>query len=88
MTDHEEDGDIPGIYVMGALPGKNDRSILAFCYEFPHSVTEIATYLGVTPSTYFRKNTINRLVNDGYLLEKVSGRKREYQSSHKKVQMK
>jgi len=68
--------DIPEVYAMGMLSGKNDMSILAFCYNSLHSVSEIADYLGMTPSTYFRKNTIKRLVNDGFLIEKISGRKK------------
>lgn len=77
--------DIPEVYAMGTLSGKNDLSILAFCYNSPHSVSEIADYLGMTPSTYFRKNTIKRLVNNGFLTEKIAGRKKQYQSDREKV---
>lgn len=80
--------DIPEIYVMGALPGKNDLSILAFCYNAPRRVSEIATYLGITPSTYFRTNTINRLVSSGYLVQKNGNRAFQYQSNHKMVMRK
>lgn len=80
--------EIPDVYVLGTLPGKNDLSILAYCYNASHSVTEIAGYLGITPSTYFRRNTISRLVNDGFLIKREKGRKAEYQASHKMVMRK
>lgn len=84
----DEPDEIPEVYVMEPLSGKNDLSILAFCYNAPRSVAEIAAYIGITPSTYFRKKTISRLADDDFLIKKVTNRKTEYQTNQKKVKRK
>ena len=47
--------------------GKNDEKILAFCYGKKRTAKEIADYLGVKPSSYFRKEVLLPLV-EGSLL--------------------
>ena len=59
----------PEVYVTEILDGKNDLSILSYCYNNRRTVKEIAKKLEVTPSTYFRKNVISRLVESGMLIE-------------------
>ena len=59
----------PAVYVDAILNGKNDLKILSYCYNFGRSVREIAEYLNLTPSSYFRKNIISRLVEQGLLME-------------------
>lgn len=52
-----------------ALDGKNDLKILSYCYNFARTIREIAEFIGVTPSTYFRRSVITRLVESGLLRE-------------------
>lgn len=61
--------DLPksGVQVDGRLSGKKDRDILEYCYPTAHTVREIAEYLGILPSTYFRQNTLERLRKEHYL---------------------
>lgn len=64
----------PDVYVEAVLEGKNDLAILSHCFGQERTVREIAGYVGVTPSTFFRKNVIGRLVERGFLTE-VRGEK-------------
>lgn len=61
--------DSPNVYVEMALQGKNDLRILSYCFNYPRKVSEIAKYIGVSPSTYFRNSVIDRLVKQGLLNE-------------------
>jgi divergent AAA domain-containing protein len=65
-----ESRDNPEVYVETVLEGKNDLKILSFCFGKYRKVSEIASYVGVKPSTFFRKNVISRLASKGLLLEK------------------
>jgi len=60
----------PEVYVETVLEGKNDLKILSYCFGKYRKISEIADYVGVKPSTYFRKNVISRLVGKGLLLER------------------
>ncbi len=73
------------VVINEVVSGKNDLKILGYCYYHEHSVEEIAEYVNVTPSTYFRRNTIKRLVDSGYLLKKPEGRGYTYAANHNKV---
>ena len=44
-----------------------DAKILSFCYYQAHKVSEIAEYLGVSDSTYFRKQVLENLAENQYL---------------------
>lgn len=63
----EEDG----IPVLSFVPvpggGEYDEKVLAFCYYQAHKSSEIAAYLGVSDSTYFRKQILDNLVQNEYL---------------------
>lgn len=80
-----DENTIPEVYTDAILEGKNDLKILAFCFNESRSVTEIAEYAGVHPSTYFRKNVLNNLVKKGYLIEDLSSKKSRYLTNTKKV---
>lgn len=60
--------EFPPISTSEPLKGKHDLKILSFCYNKAKSVSEIASMLKINPSSYFRSNVIERLVNEGYLL--------------------
>jgi predicted HTH transcriptional regulator len=44
-----------------------DGKVLSFCYLKAHKVSEIAEYLGISDSTYFRKQVLDNLEKHGYL---------------------
>jgi predicted HTH transcriptional regulator len=44
-----------------------DAKVLSFCYLKAHKVAEIAEYLGISDSTYFRKQVLDNLEKNGYL---------------------
>ena len=44
-----------------------DEKVLAFCYYQAHKVSEIAEYLGISDSTYLRKQVLGNLEKQGYL---------------------
>jgi DNA-directed RNA polymerase specialized sigma subunit len=46
---------------------KLDDKILSFCYFKARKVSEIAKYLGVSVSSYLRKNVLENLVKHQYL---------------------
>lgn len=76
---------VPEIYTDRDTGGQNDRKILSFCYSASRSASEIAAFIGIRPSTYFRKSIIARLVNEGYLIEDRSSSPALYRSSPDKV---
>ena len=73
------------VYTAGLTTGKYDLKILGYCYYKERSVREIADYIGLKPSTYFRKNTIQRLVDGHYLTESMSSRTSFYRANHANV---
>ena len=46
---------------------------------------EIADYLGIKASTYFRKEILDILVRNGFLIESKEGKTSEYLSDREKV---
>ncbi|WP_022756447.1 ATP-binding protein [Butyrivibrio fibrisolvens] len=78
----------PDVYVEEILEGKNDLKILSYCYNTKHTVKEIATKIGVTPSTYFRSKVIDRLVNSGMLIEIKNPTANMYTANLEKVKLK
>lgn len=75
------------IEILQVLNGKNDKTILAYCYKEPRTVSEIAAHLGIKPSSYFRKNTIARLTEEGLLIQKKEGKTSWYQSNKAKIRI-
>ena len=75
----------PDVYTTSILPGKNDLTILSYCFNHGRSVTEIALKLGVKPSTYFRSETLYRLRDDGYLIESTEDGIRKYTTNRQKA---
>ena len=77
----EESDLLPKIYVEKIVTGKNDLHILAFCFGKAHSAKEIAEEIGLTASTYFRKSVLERMVNEGLLLEQRDGKAVRYRAN-------
>ncbi len=80
--------DSPDVYVEEILEGKNDLRILSYCYNNKRTVKEIASDIGVTPSTYFRSKVIDRLVSKGMLLEIKQTSANLYTANLEKVKIK
>lgn len=69
------------------LLGKYGSSILCYCYGTSRSVKEIATYLGVSDSSFFRKNILGNLVNDGLLTEESLSKGKRYLTNRENVKL-
>lgn len=62
------DSSIPVITFVPVEKGTDfDDKVLAFCYYQARKVSEIAEHLGVSDSTYLRKNVLGNLEEQGYL---------------------
>ena len=81
----KQENEAPDIYVEEIMPGKNDIKILSYCYNAARTVREIAEYIGVTPSTYFRSSVIARLEREGFLLIQKTSTGNVYRSNRRKV---
>lgn len=60
---------------------KYDLRILAFCFSKDKSIKEIVDKLSLSNSTFFRKNVIDRLVNQEFLIKTNKGNKSFYTSN-------
>ncbi len=80
-----DENTIPEIHIEGILNGKNDFKILSYCFSKSRSAKEIAEYLGINASTYFRKETLGKLVEQNYLIEDKTGTAWKYLSNPDKV---
>jgi hypothetical protein len=66
--DGVEDSSIPVLTFVPVSDGTDyDDKVLSFCYYQAHKVSEIAEYLGISNSTYFRKQVLGNLEKQGYL---------------------
>lgn len=66
--DGVEDSNLPILTFVPVENGTNyDDKVLSFCYYQAHRVSEIAEYLGISDSTYFRKQVLANLEEQGYL---------------------
>ena len=63
-----EDSSTPILTFIPAEDGTDyDDKVLSFCYYQAHKVSEIAEYLGISDSTYLRKQVLGNLEKQGYL---------------------
>ena len=63
------------------------QTILSFCYYQAHKVSEIAEYLGVSDSTYFRKQVLENLAENQYLERTKVSRAVYYKTNPKMVRI-
>ena len=80
-----DEDSVPEVHVDGLLEGKNDLKILSYCFKKDHSAKEIADYLGIKASTYFRTEVLGNLVAAGYLMENKTETPVKYLSNPSKV---
>lgn len=83
-----EDSSIPNLAFTPVPDGTvYDEKILSFCYYQAHKVSEIAEYLGVSDSTYFRKQVLENLVKNQYLIKSKASRAVYYKTNPEMVQI-
>lgn len=80
-----EQNDLPRIHTVLPLEGKHDCFILSYCYNQEKSAMEIAEALHIKPSSYFRKEVLDRLVKSGYLISRPAGKITLFHSNPTKV---
>ena len=69
-----EDG-LPALDFVPAPSGTvHDERILSFCYLKARKASEIAEFIGISDSNYFRKKMLDNLVEHGYLVKSKAGR--------------
>lgn len=72
--DGVENSNVPVLTFVPVTNGTDyDDKVLSFCYYQAHKVSEIAEYLGISNSTYLRKQVLGNLLEQGYLeMDKIS----------------
>lgn len=79
------DMDEPEVYATMVLEGKKDLKILSYCYNSSRTIREIAEFVGVAPSTYFRSHVVARLESCGLLIAVGGETGKKYISNKNKV---
>lgn len=81
-----EDSNVPVLTFVPVLGGTElDEKVLSFCYYQAHKVSEIAEYLGITDSTYLRKQVLGNLEANGYLEKSKVSRAMFYKTNQEMV---
>lgn len=84
-----EDSSIPVLTFVPVPDGTDyDERVLAYCYYQAHKVSEIAEYLGISDSTYLRKQVLGNLEMNGYLEKSKISRATYYKTSPDMVTLK
>ncbi len=71
---------VPEVYAFDSVLDARDQKILGYAFAKGRTAAEIASFTGVEPSTYFRKNILGTLVGKGYLIEEP-GRPLRYRTN-------
>lgn len=80
--------ELPAISFIPVPSGsEHDEKILSFCYRQPHSAAEIAACLGISDSTYLRKQVIGNLVANDYLKVIKRGRSTSFSTNREHVML-
>lgn len=58
-----------------------DRKILSYCNYGAQKPKEIASYIGISDSSYFREKILSPLVEKGYLLEEKENKRIKYKTN-------
>lgn len=73
--DGVEDSNLPVLTFVPPSAGTvYDDKVLSFCYYQAHKVSEIADFLGISDSSYLRKQILGNLEEQGYLEKSKIGR--------------
>ena len=80
-----------GVAAIAFVPVPNgsehDAKVLSFCYNQARKASEIADFLGISDSSYFRANILENLVNCGYLEKSKVSRASYYKTNHEMVSL-
>ncbi|MCR4649838.1 MAG: putative DNA binding domain-containing protein [Lachnospiraceae bacterium] len=60
---------------------EHDEKILSFCYYHAHKASEIAEFLGISDSSYFRKKVLENLERNGYITTSKISRTTYYKAN-------
>lgn len=82
-----EDNENPEIAYLQDSVVTYDKQILSYCYLSAKSLTDIASFLSLTPSTHLRKDIIGVLVEQGYLIQSKRGYAYYYLTNREKVRL-
>ena len=63
----------------------HDKKILEYCYTYAKKAAQIAEFLGLSDSSYFRKKVLKNLVDEGYLVLSNSSGTGFYRTNHEAV---
>ena len=76
------DADTP-ILSFGPIPNgtEHDEKVLSFCYRKAHTASEVAEYLGISDSSYLRKQILGNLEENGYLDKSKISRSAYYKTN-------
>ena len=77
----------PVVYVEQEVLTQRELSILSYCYYLNRGAKEIALYVGVKPSTYFRNTILAKLVDKRYLVYYPNAAIPTYRSNPKYVKI-
>lgn len=72
-------------YIPAKKSTEYDKKVLAFCYEKPRKVSEIATFLNLSNSSYLREKILQNLKSQDYLIEINMGRTKFYKANREIV---
>lgn len=83
-----QEGRMPALRFVPVAGGTNfDERVLSFCYYQAHKVSEIAKYLGISDSTYLRKQILGNLEEQGYLEKDKVSRATYYKTRREMVEV-
>ena len=85
-SDGIKNDNMPAIDILPVPPiSEYDEKILAYCFNSARKASEIANYLGISDSSYFRSKILNIFVNNGFLILEKQGNAKAYKTDSKKV---
>ncbi|MCR5824115.1 MAG: putative DNA binding domain-containing protein [Lachnospiraceae bacterium] len=67
---------------------EHDDKVLSYCYYRAHKAAEIAGHIGVSDSTFFRKQILENLEENGYLIKSKVSRAAYYKTNPETVEIK
>ena len=82
------DANVPALEIMPIENGtKYDKDVLEYCYAAPRTAKEIAAYLGISNSSYLRKNVLENLVSSDCLIEMKISKAKAYKTNPESVRI-
>ena len=79
------DNPYPPIHLPSPIASPYDERILSCCFAKERGLAEIASYLGIAPSTHLRKDILEALVKEGYLFQAQRGKAFVYRTNREKI---